>query len=508
LRSLSRRTEGPRWKVPSERPRTRLVLAIGLTLGLGIAPPAHAGGYFPGTYGARSLGRAGAFSVKADDLSAATWNPAGLSRIEGTLLQLGNRAGYHALEFTRAPTLDWGNTLGGVPPFVEFAPVSNQTPWQGLAPLLGVASRFGLEGWAFALSAHAPPGIPRQRFPTDGAQRYLMVEREVLMLDVTASAAYRFSERFGLGVSLVWISVPRLEYELVIDANQFPGEVNPVSSELDMRTRLSGSDAFTANAILGAWYRPVPYLELGLALQVIPASIEADSTLSVAPLSPAIEDSVELRRDGVAANDVRLSLPLPLTARAGVRYRHLDGAVEVFDVELDVGYESWSRVERFALDSDGLIANLLAQRIDIGSIAIEKYWRDTLSVQLGGDYALLPELLTLRGGTFYESAVSSPAYANVDFVSGAELGFSLGASLFVSEVELAVAYQYRHQPRVVVGEGDARVLQETPGNPCRAPFTDPALCHPQYLGRGAPPVNGGSFLAHSHLLGLDVMYRF
>jgi long-subunit fatty acid transport protein len=504
LRSFPRRTEGPRL----EALRPRLGFAIGLTLGLGAARPLQAGGYFPGTYGARSLGRAGAFSVKADDLSAATWNPAGLARIEGTLLQLGNRAGYHALEFTRAPTLDWGNTLGGVPPFVEFPTVSNQTPWQGLAPLLGFASRFGLEGWAFALSAHAPPGIPRERFPVDGAQRYLMVEREVLMLNVTASAAYRFSERFGLGLSLVWISVPRLEYELVIDANQFPGDVNPVSSELDMLTRLSGSDAFTANAIVGAWYRPAPYLELGLALQVIPASIEADSTLSVVPLSPAIDDSVELRRDGVAANDVRLSLPLPLTARAGVRYRHLDGDVETFDVELDVGYESWSRVERFALDSDGLIANLLAQRIDIGSIAVEKYWRDTLSVQLGGDYALVPAQVTLRGGVFYESAVSDPAYANVDFVSGAELGFSLGASLFVSDVELAVAYQYRHQPRVAVSEGDARVLQETPGSPCREPFTDPAVCHPQYLGRGAPPVNGGSFLAHSHVLGLDAMYRF
>jgi long-subunit fatty acid transport protein len=478
-------------------------------LALGLAPaPLQAGGYFPGTYGARSLGRAGAFSVKADDLSAATWNPAGLARLEGTLLQLGNRAGYHALEFARAPTLDWGNAAGGVPPLVEFPAASNQTPWQGLAPLLGVASSLGLDGWMFALSAHAPPGVPRQRFPIDGAQRYLMVEREVLMLDFTASAAYRFGERFGIGASLVWISVPQLEYELVIDANQFPGEVNPVSSELDMRTRLSGSDAFTANAILGAWYRPAPYLELGLALQVVPASIEAESTLEVVPLSPAIEDSVELRRDGVAANDVRLSLPLPLSARAGIRYRQLDGASETFDLELDVGYEAWSRVRRFALDTDGLIANLLAQRIDIGSIAVEKHWRDTLSVQLGGDYALLPEQLVLRGGAFYESAVASPAYAHVDFVSGTELGFSLGASLFVSEVELALAYQYRHQPRMTVSEGDARVLQQTPGSPCDAPYTDPDLCHPQFSGRGAPPVNGGSFIAHSHLFGLDVLYRF
>ncbi|HTV18343.1 MAG TPA: outer membrane protein transport protein [Polyangiaceae bacterium] len=508
MRSSPSARQWPLRLTPASRSSARRGFWTALALVSSASSTLHAGGYFPGTYGARSLGRAGAFSVKADDLSAATWNPAGLARIEGTLLQLGNRFGYNALSFTRAPTLDWGNLNGGVPPFVEFSEVDNQAPWQGLGPLLGVATSFGLEGWMFAFGAHAPPGVPREQFPIDGGQRYQMVEREVLMIEATASAAYRFSDDFALGLTLVWISVPRLEYELVIDANQFPGEANPVSSELDMRTRLSGSDAFTPSAVLGAWYRPARSLELGLALSVLPASIDADSTLSVVPLSPEIEDSVELRREGVPADDVSLTLPLPLTARAGVRYRHLDGDVERFDLELDVAYESWSRVRRFALETDGLVANLLAQRIDIGSIAVEKHWRDTLGVQLGGDYAVMPEQLTLRGGVFYESAVASPGYTHVDFASGTQLGGSLGASLFVASVEVVLAYQYRHQPQVVVSEGDARVLQETPGSPCREPYTDPALCHPQYLGLGSPPVNGGAFRSHSHLLGVDVMYRF
>jgi long-subunit fatty acid transport protein len=186
----------------------------------------------------------------------------------------------------------------------------------------------------------------------------------------------------------------------------------------------------------------------------------------------------------------------------------MQGALELFDVELDLGYESWSRVERFAVDGDGLIANLLAQRLDVGSIAIEKHWRDTFSLQLGGDYALLPERLTLRGGLFYVSAASEPSYAHVDFASSTQLGGALGASLFVQGFELALAYEYRHQPRVEVSEGAARVLQEAPSSQCQPPFTDPNTCHPQYLGRGAPAVNAGTYLAHSHVLGLDVLYRF
>jgi long-subunit fatty acid transport protein len=479
-----------------------------MALELGTSTPLHAEGYFPGTYGARSLGRAGAFSVKADDLSAATWNPAGLARIPGTLVHVGNRISYNALSFTRAPTLDWGNLNAGVPPFVEFPEVENEVPWQALAPQLGVASNLGLDGWGFALGVHAPPGVARERFPVGGGQRYLMLEREVLMLDFTASVAYRPHPSFAVGASFHWISVPRLEYELVIDANQFPAEVNPVSSELDMRTRTTGSDAFTPNAILGAWWRPVQHLELGLALQVIPAAFNTQSTLSIEPLSPAIEEDVELRRDGAPADDVQLRLPLPLTARAGVRYRHLEGTSEVFDIELDVGYETWSRVRRFALDANDLVAQLFAQRLDLGSIAVEKRWRDTVSLRLGGDWAMLPEELTLRGGLFYESGVADPSYAHVDFSSGTQLGGALGASVFVSSFELAFAYQYRYQLPVEVNEGDARVLQETPSSSCQSPFTDPDTCHPQYLGRGAPAVNAGKYLAHSHMFGLDVLYRF
>jgi long-subunit fatty acid transport protein len=492
------RSAGSRWPV----------LAAIFASELATSPPLYAEGYFQGTYGARSLGRAGAFTVKADDLSAATWNPAGLARIEGTLLHVGNRISYNALSFTRAPTLDWGNPNAGVPPFVEFPEVDNLAPWQALAPQLGIASSLGLDDWRFALGVHAPPGVARERFPSDGGQRYMMIEREVLMLDFTASAAYRHGDSFAVGASFHWISVPRLQYELVIDANQFPAEVNPVISELDMRTRVSGSDPFTPNATVGAWWRPLSSVELGLALQVIPAAFTTRSTLTIEPLSPAIEEDVELRRDGAPADDVRLTLPLPLTARAGVRYRHLEGTSELFDIELDIGYETWSRVRRFALDANGLLAQLFAQRLDLGSIAVEKHWRDTLSLRLGGDWATLPEELTLRGGLFYESAVADPSYAHVDFASGAQLGAALGASVFVHDIELAIAYQYRHQLPVEVTEGDARVLQETPSSSCQPPFTDPNTCHPQYLGRRAPAVNAGRYLAHSHMLGVDVLYRF
>lgn len=478
-------------------------LLISLTSGI-----ATAGGYYQGTKGARATGRGGAFTAKADDLSAVALNPAGLTHIKRSLVQVGNRFSYNAHVFQRAPTLDWGALEGGVPPYVEFPAERNETPWQLLDPIVGAVTSFGLEDFAFAVASYSPPGVSRQEFPVDGGQRYMMVSREALIVHHTANVAYEPHPQFGLGVSLQWITVPKLDYQLVIDANQFPGRANPVSSEFDMLSTIRGSDPFTFNAILGAWYRPVPYLEIGISGQVIPTEIKTDSRLGIEPLASGIDDEVELTRDSEPADDVHLTLPLPLTARLGVRYRHLVLGEEVFDIELDLAYESWSRVERFTLDGDGLIANLFGQRVDVGLIEVEKQWRDTFSVQLGSDVAVHPEWLTLRGGAFYESAMAHPAYANVDFVSSSQLGGALGFSAYLGDFEVAVAQEYRHQPRFSVTEGDARIYQQVPASSCEAPFTNEDLCNTAYLGRPAPPVNAGSYRAFSHVTSLDVLYRF
>ena len=112
---------------------------LALSLAVTTTSPAFAGGYFSGEKGAHASGRAGAFTAKADDIMAVAYNPAGLSKLDGWLLQVGNRFSYNAYEFTRKPTLDWGNLENGVPPYVTFAPVENETPWQLLDPLLGAA---------------------------------------------------------------------------------------------------------------------------------------------------------------------------------------------------------------------------------------------------------------------------------------------------------------------------------------------------------------------------------
>ena len=465
------------------------------------------GGYFGGALGARAAGRSGAFAARADDPTAVLYNPAGIANLGGTVAMIGNRLSYNGDTFTRAPTQDWGNVQNGAAPTVMFDQVRNGTPWQAVEPLLAVASNLGLRDWGFALAAFAEPGASRLGFPVSGGQRYMMVAREAIIGDVAGTVAWRRRDVFAVGATLRWITVPRLDYSLIIEGSPFAQDAHPVSSSLDMLASTRGSDPFTFGATLGAWLRPAPFLEIGLSGDVVPATIETQSRLQVTPINP-VAGSVTLTRDALPANDVHVRLPLPLGARLGVRYRNLRGAVERFDVEADVEYQGWSRVDQFTLDTRGLIASVQGADVDLGQINIAKHWRDTFSVKLGGDFAVVPGRLAVRGGLFAETAVAPAAYANVDFPGGPMLGGSLGGSVSSGHWEVALAYQLRHQTTVSVAEADARVYQQVPASACHAPYTDPNSCNPHYLGQPSPVINAGTYSATSHYLALALIYRF
>ena len=81
----------------------------------------------------------------------------------------------------------------------------------------------------------------------------------------------------------------------------------------------------------------------------------------------------------------------------------------------------------------------------------------------------------------------------------------MGASVFIRRLELVIAYQLRVQPGVSVSETNASVYQQVPGSPC---LTDVTTCDPNLQGRPAPVINAGTYSASSHLLSLNVLYRY
>lgn len=113
---------------------------------------AQAEGYYSGYKGAHAEGRGGAFVAKADDISAAHFNPAAFAWQKGTRIQLSNRFSYNHWAYQRATTEDWGNTADPGAP-TSFEKTNNGAPFQALEPMIGISTDFGLDDWGFALSA-------------------------------------------------------------------------------------------------------------------------------------------------------------------------------------------------------------------------------------------------------------------------------------------------------------------------------------------------------------------
>jgi long-chain fatty acid transport protein len=503
------------------------VLAITVAA-LSLAPAtAWAGGFEIADQGPRGAGRAGAFTVRADDPSAVDYNPAGLARMRGTRVYLANRFTYGNEEYKRARTLDWSDAAGGYPMRVDFPWVRNSTSFQWLGLMAAVTTDFGLEDWGFGLSVYGPPGVSAQSFPSDGPQKFMLFEREVVILYYTLSIARKYRDVFGFGVSLQWVDVPIFRFGLVVDGNTTPRLVNPVSGRFDMESRIDGADHVGFTAILGFWYKPAPGWELAASARVLPVPITAASHLTLTAQSLDLDSPPVTSRNGVPDDSVTFSMILPPRLRVGARYVHTvkepvvttepaatgEPAVterdrEVFDLELDLGYEAWSMLDAFTMDGDGLVSEVLGTRVPVGTLRVPRNWRDTWSVRLGGDWQAVPDWLALRAGVMWESPSSSPEYSYLDVFPGHRLGVSAGFSFTVEGFDFSASYTYLFQLPVSVTEEESRVYQQAPGSACVAPYTDPQLCNEHYIGKPAAPANAGTYLSDYHFVSVSASYRF
>jgi long-chain fatty acid transport protein len=475
---------------------------------LGIATLARAGGFEIGDQGPRAAGRAGAFTVRADDPSAIDFNPAGLARLRGTRLFLADRLMFSNEEFRRARTLDWSDAVHGMPRFVSFPAVRNATRTQWKGPFLAASTDFGLSDWGFAIGVYGPAGTIGQDFPLDGPQKYMLVDRQVEILYYTASVAWKYRDVFGIGASLQWVDLLSIRFDLVIDGNASPRLVKPAGGRFDVLSRMRGSDRVGFTSIVGVWYRPIRGLEFAAAARILPVWFHAASRLSVQPLNLKLDEPPEITRDGVPDNKVTFSFVIPPRLRVGARYVFERGDRELGDIELDLGYEAWSMLKQFTLDGEGLVTTVLGQRVPIGVIKVPRHWKDTWSARLGGDFHVVPDHLTLRAGFFYESAASDPAYTYIDLLAFHRFGPSAGFSFDWAGFDLSAAYTYVFQMPVVVSESESRQYQQAPGSPCKPPYTDPNMCNSHYFGMPAAPSNAGVYLSDYHLLSVGVQYRF
>jgi long-chain fatty acid transport protein len=321
-------------------------------------------------------------------------------------------------------------------------------------------------------------------------QRYMLVKTSSFIVFPTLSAAFAITPELSVGAGFTW-GVAFAEFENFSESLSPPpsksnncgpnGDRPCVATDdfkRDVRSKLNATDIFVPGFVVGALWSPSRYVDLAGWFRWSDA---IDTEASVSTESNYWENTGK-KAAGEKCSDPNkqectvtlgekegdpgykagtLKLNIPMEAKLGVRFhwpRQSPGprpkwaqggktvrdamSEDLFDVEADFTYANNSAVQnievRFkpGIPINGTPGNL-PENADI-----PHHWRDVFGVRVGGEYVVLPSLLSLRAGGFYESNGQDPRYLNIDFHLSEKIGLSGGASVRLGPVDVTVAYQH------------------------------------------------------------------
>ena len=472
----------------------RSKLGMGLLVALvGMPAGVLAGGFEVPDNGARAVARGTAFTVRADDLTAIAHNPGGLTRQRGTSVLYSHNLFYAPASFTRdksvVPATHKDSQNLGDP----FATVHNESPWFPLGAMVVAATDFGMEDWRFAAGVYGPNASGKQTWPLMGGQRYMLTGLDLMLVYYSAAVAWGKKDRFGIGLTMQGVHQISTEMSMVVDATT-GDQLNPYYAPNDVHATISLSAPLTFSAILGVWLRLNENFEVAASGRIMPARLKATGDIRI----DRIEQQTAFTDEQLEVEDsaARLELVIPPTARAGVRYRSLAGDRERFDVELNVVYEAWSMMESMDVELDGIIKLFVAD--EAPDVRIQRRWRDTVSVRLGGTWNAESIPLSFSAGGFVENGAVPTNYSHLDFVSFDRLGLGAGVQGRVGVVDLALSYSHVFQESRQIDEKTGKVYQVRPISPC------PDECG----GYTGIPVNAGLIETSFDIFALSAQVKF
>ncbi len=447
-----------------------MVLAI-----CGAPSLANAGGFEVPDLGTVGIGRGGAFTARADNLSAFHYNPAGIAKqsgphvlLSGNALLLTNRF----TRFTEADTLVPPDNEDGVTVLDPGIDVNTGDPYAtvqngarlGPSPLFAMSwGDVGVKGLALQFGLAPPVGFGTHDWPEGGPQRYTITQGDFSFFAIGGGVSYRLNRYFSVGANFL---AGRFSADFQVKTRS--GTTGAMSNEDfngDTTSTVTVADKFVPSANFGVLSQPLSFLELGLSVR-LPYRTRATGGLQYDP-SMATPDAV-------LASDARVDLAqtFPTVLRSGARFIH-----SRFDLELDYVFENYAAVDGIEVAFSNPDGDFTPDQFDdtdllyldtfgngtvyapIISTPPPLRFRNTHQLRLGSDVEVLPGHLTVRAGGF----VASSAYPDGDTTYSIRFPFSdqlgVGGGLtwhVIPQLDLSAGYLHIFQRDVVVDNGIAQ----------------------------------------------------
>lgn len=332
-----------------------------------------------------------AYICRVDDPSAVWYNPAALTRIEGTELSL---------------TTTWIHTLS------EFTPLLTPTTIDGIVgnffPTNLFVAHHLSDRVVLAAGVYNPFGL-RTEWPLNSLPSLVSKKTELRTFFVTPSVAYKVTRNFSIGGGLDFVYA---DANLQRNISLLPFSRNTIFNEV---TADGTNFGFNLGALIenyNNWTFAITYKNK------IDVNFEGNVTFTDVP-----EVFAPLFPDGAA--EVELPLPAQLMFGASKTFKQ-------WSFEADLIWTKWADLEAIRLNFDENTAVL-------PDVSIRRDYDNSWSIRLGAEY-LWNNHWALRGGYYFDRTPVPDRAVDPILPDGSRTAISLGFGYALGSYNFDLAY--------------------------------------------------------------------
>lgn len=329
-----------------------------------------ASGFQLNEHGARAMGQGGAFSARANDLSAMYFNPAGLAQLKGFDAYFGGTMILPKTSFTS--------------PASKLTDMVKQT---FLIPSVYVG--YGMEnGLSLGIGLFAPFGLGTE-WPETWDGKYEAVKTDLQNVSINPAIAYRFSDQFMVGAGMSYtLSTVKMAYKFGTYSSLAPPTpaATPGNVALD-------ADGNGISFNLGAIYKPLPEMSIGASYRHS-TKVDYEGT--------ATFTNAQALATFFPGGTGKTTIKAPGQFFVGIAY----DATPDLSFEVDYQWIAWSTYDSLGIEIPNGPNTPLA--LGRGGAPLQqssksaKNWTDTYMIRVGGEYRYGD--LAFRAGFIYDAS--------------------------------------------------------------------------------------------------------
>lgn len=523
---------------------------------------AWANGFEYPELGTEVMGRAGAWTARADTPLAMALNPAGLAG-QGTSILLDANAAWNSMCFARSGTYPSQNTYGSAGDLNSYKGAAypqvckqNGIGDVNVVPQLIFAYQINPR-LTLAAGVVSPNAAGKATWPTevpvtasDGSsvmapapQRYLLLSQNAIIVYPSIGVGWEVAPGVRIGGTFQAV-ISYLQFSNVAQASYLGGKGAIENPNEDLKADLTAKKWFTPAFVLGSLLSPAKNFDIGVMFRWSADIDTTNTTLHVTgpypgsttsgagqiPAGTDYPNNLGLANSG---NTAHFMIAQPWDLKIGFRYHQpRAGAVsatgsvrdpmsmDVFDAELDVTYSHNS-----SLDQIGILFPA-GTKVNFGSLnsadsvpqdaSVPHNWQDVWGFRVGGEYVVMPNQLAVRAGAYFQTSGVDPAYLSIDFAPTQQFGAYVGGTYRISNFDVSLGLGHVFYA-TLNNNGNGSVFglladNPTPANPSTSEA--PGLCasaglqSPTVPYRMCGPQNGGVLTQSLNVVSLGVTKHF